>query len=402
MSGTPILCWIVVNSVPYHEARLRAAVDRTGLYPCMIQLAGIDDFQPLQQPRMGRTVRRRILFPDLPWSAINRREMARRLIACLGELNPAIVCINGWSFGGSLAALAWCLSHSVPAIVMSESTAMDEPRFWWKEAIKRRLIGLCSAALVGGTRHRDYLCALGAKPDRIFTAYDVVDNEHFRSGAKAARRCEQQIRGQLGLPARYFMACSRFTRKKNLAGLLHGYALYRRAVGPAAWSLVIVGEGELQEELLALRDRLELGTYVQFPGARSYRDLPTYYGLASAFVHASTAEQWGLVVNEAMASGLPVLVSDRCGCAGDLVEPGVNGFLFDPCDGGALAAGMRDIAANSCDRQAMGRASEEIIGRWSPDQFAENLFRAAEVALAGGRPMPSMSDRALLWMLRAR
>jgi glycosyltransferase involved in cell wall biosynthesis len=402
MTGAPTLCWIVVNSVPYHEARLRAVADRTGLYLCMVQLAGIDDFRPLQQPKALQSFGRCVLFPDRPWSAISGRDMVRRLNACLGELDPALVCINGWSFGGSLAALAWCLSHHVPVIVMSESTAMDEPRLWWKEAIKRRMVGLCSAALVGGGRHRDYLRALGADPDRIFTAYDVVDNEHFRRGAEAARQSEPQIRARLGLPARYFMACSRFTSKKNLAGLLQGYALYRRAAGPAAWSLVIIGEGELRESLLALRDRLELRAHVLFPGSKSYRDLPTYYGLAGAFVHASKAEQWGLVVNEAMASGLPVLVSDRCGCAGDLVEPGVNGFLFDPFEPEALAAVMCDIAADSCDREAMGRAGEAIIARWSPGQFAENLLRAADAALAAARPMPSMTDRVLLWMLRTR
>jgi 1,2-diacylglycerol 3-alpha-glucosyltransferase len=402
MSGAPILCWIVINSVPYHEARLKAAADGAGLRLFMIQLAGEDDFKPLQQAPTAQSFGRRILFPDRSWSAIGGKEMAGRLRSCLNDLNPSLVCINGWSFGGSLAALAWCLSHKVPAIVMSESTAMDEPRRWWKEAIKQRLVGLCSAALVGGTRHREYLRVLGAHPDRIFTAYDVVDNEHFRRGAEEARRLERQTRERLGLPARYFMACSRFTPKKNIAGLLRGYALYRRLAGPGAWSLVIIGEGELRDELLALRGRLGLEAHVQFPGSRSYRDLPAYYGLAAAFVHASTAEQWGLVVNEAMASGLPVLVSDRCGCATDLVEPGVNGFLFDPYDAQALAAVMREVAAEGRDRRAMGRASEAVIARWSPDRFAENLRHAAQTALAAVRPTPSLADRALLWMLRTR
>src|SRR5262249_43481894 len=148
------------------------------------------------------------------------------------------------------------------------------------------------------------------------------------------------------LPAHYFLACSRFTPKKNLAGLLEGYALYRQTAGKAAWSLVIAGEGELKNELLALRDRLRLGDKGQFAGHKSYHELPTYYGLASAFVHASTTEQWGLVVNEAMASGLPVLVSERCGCVGDLVQPGINGFLFDPSSPGAIAEAMEKIAAD--------------------------------------------------------
>jgi glycosyltransferase involved in cell wall biosynthesis len=402
MSDTPVLCWIVINSVPYHEVRLRAAAQRAGLSLCLIELAGLDEFRPLQQPERAPSSGRRILFPDRAWNDVDGRDMARRLATCLSELNPALVCINGWSYGGCVAALTWCLSHRVPAIMMSESTATDGPRHWWKEAIKRRVVGLCSAALVGGTRHRDYLCALGANSDRIFCAYDVVDNEHFREGAQAARRSEPALRRRLGLPERYFMACCRFTPKKNLAGIIQGYALYRRSAAAAAWSLVIVGDGELREELLALRERLNLTEDVQFAGPKSYRDLPAYYGLAGAFVHASKIEQWGLVVNEAMASGLPVLLSDRCGCADDLVQPGVNGYLFDPDDSEGLATVMREISSDRCDRQAMARASEEIIARWSPDRFAENLAQAAKAASIADRPAPSLVDHALLWMLRTR
>ena len=99
----------------------------------------------------------------------------------------------------------------------------------------------------------------------------------------------------------------------------------------------------------------DLAGDVILAGFKQYDELPAYYGLASAFVHASTTEQWGLVVNEAMASGLPVLVSDRCGCAPDLVEDGVNGFTFDPYDVEALAGLMQRVAAMTDERrQAMG------------------------------------------------
>jgi 1,2-diacylglycerol 3-alpha-glucosyltransferase len=402
MSAPPLLCWVLVNSVPYHEARFRAAAENVRLRLRMVQLTEVDAFRILQQGQVKQPFRRYTLFPDTPWDRIDGRVMALRLRACLSEIKPSVICINGWSFGGGIAALSWCLSNKVPAIVISESTAFDEPRRWWKEAIKQRIVGLCSAALVGGSDHGDYMKVLGVPSDRIFTGYDAVDNEHFRAGAEAARRSAGELRARLGLPARYIMACSRFTPKKNLPRLLQAYALYRRAAGPAAWSLVIVGEGDLGDELIALRDRLRLGTHVQFPGAKPYHELPTYYGLAGAFVHASTTEQWGLVINEAMASGLPVLVSNRCGCARDLVAPGINGLLFDPYDIHALAGAMRDITADGCDRQEMGRAGQEIVSRWSPAQFSESLMRAAETALGAAQPTPTIADRFLLWMLRPR
>lgn len=402
MSTAPLLCWIVVNSVPYHDARVRAVTAAGGLRICMVQLTEIDTFRVLQQPRELDGIRRYTLFPDTPFSKIGGREMVRRLWRCLDEIKPAVVCINGWSFGGAIAALGWGVSRRVPAIVMSESTEVDDGRHWWIEAVKRRIIALCSAALVGGTPHRDYIAALGAEAGRIFKGYDAVDNEHFARGATAARQREPESRSALALPTRYFLACSRFSQKKNLIGLLEGFAIYRRLHGADAWSLVIVGNGELRDELEAARDRLGLAGHVLLPGAKRYDELPAYYGLASAFVHASTTEQWGLVVNEAMAAGLPVLVSNRCGCAVDLVEEGRNGYRFDPHDAFSLPAAMHRLATSGPALADMGRASEQIIARWSPENFARNLARAAELAIATTLPRAGVFDRLLLAVLSAR
>jgi glycosyltransferase involved in cell wall biosynthesis len=98
-------------------------------------------------------------------------------------------------------------------------------------------------------------------------------------------------------------------------------------------------------------------------------------------VHASTIEQWGLVVNEAMACGLPVLVSDHCGCAPDLVVPGKNGFTFSPLDIPALSGLFGYLAGKECDLAAMGAASRVLIARWSPATFAANLKSAVGVAM---------------------
>src|SRR5215472_10349345 len=169
------------------------------------------------------------------------------------------------------------------------------------------------------------------------------------------------------------MACSRFEAKKNLPGLLRGYARYREMARGRPWSLVVVGDGELKEKLFALRDRLGLEEHVLFPGVKNYQELPSYYGLATAFIHASTTEQWGLVVNEAMAAGLPVLVSERCGCAPDLVVPGSNGLVFDPHDVSSIANAMVEIANGSYDLRAMGRSSQKIVAQWSLARFAKGL-----------------------------
>jgi glycosyltransferase involved in cell wall biosynthesis len=101
-----------------------------------------------------------------------------------------------------------------------------------------------------------------------------------------------------------------------------------------------------------------------------------------------------------MAAGLPVLVSNRCGCAPDLVEEGRNGFTFDPYDTEQLAGLMLRLSTMSdAERAAMGQASREIISRWTPETFATNLSKAVEVALAAPRPKATLLDKALLWAL---
>jgi glycosyltransferase involved in cell wall biosynthesis len=125
--------------------------------------------------------------------------------------------------------------------------------------------------------------------------------------------------------------------------------------------LVIVGDGELRPALEQLRGELGIDARVHLPGFKQYDELPAYYGLASAFVHASRVEPWGLVVNEAMSAGLPVLVSERCGCAPTLVRDGENGWTFDPADAGDIANGLERVSELSDDeRRRMGAATSDL------------------------------------------
>jgi glycosyltransferase involved in cell wall biosynthesis len=121
------------------------------------------------------------------------------------------------------------------------------------------------------------------------------------------------------------------------------------------------------------------------PGFVQYRDLPVYYALADVFVHASTTEQWGLVVNEAVATGLPIIVSNRCGCVPDLVSEGKNGFTFDPGPAKGLSKLMLDMWRLSKEhREEMGRESRRIIAGFTPADFA----RGAQSAIAAAKAAP--------------
>jgi glycosyltransferase involved in cell wall biosynthesis len=128
---------------------------------------------------------------------------------------------------------------------------------------------------------------------------------------------------------------------------------------------------------------------VFMPGFKQYSEIPAYYALAEAFILPSTTEQWGLVVNEAMASGLPVLVSERAGSAGDLVQSGFNGYTFDPYNVVHLSDLMVRLAIDRDAREAMGTASSDLIKEWSPDVFSKRLLELAAVVTEKPKRKPS-------------
>jgi 1,2-diacylglycerol 3-alpha-glucosyltransferase len=386
---------------PYHRARLAAAAR-------VFDVLGVEEAPETSEydwdeVGTGDAFRRITLLGRGDRPVQPAREIARRTTAVLEREQPVAVVIPGWSDPAALAALRWGLENGVPAVVMSESTSFDEPRRGWKEWIKTRVVRRCAAGLVGGEPHAEYLAALGMPRERIFSGYDAVDNTHFAFGAAAARADGEIARARLLLPERYFLASSRFVPQKNLSGLLTAYTAYRRTVGSGAWKLVLLGDGPLRPALTEQIAALDLATDVLLPGFKQYGELPAYYGLASAFVHASTTEPWGLVVNEAMAAGLPVLVSERCGCVRELVVEGENGWTFPPADPAALTVFFTRTAA--CDASAlaaMGAASQRRIADWSPEAFAANLERAVLTACAQPPHKFGPWDRLLFALLLRR
>ena len=166
---------------------------------------------------------------------------------------------------------------------------------------------------------------------------------------------------------------------------------------------MLLGDGPLKSELRSLISKLSLGDYVRLPGFKQIEELPAYYGLAEVFIHASSTEQWGLVVNEAMAAGLPVLVSERCGCAADLVREGTNGFSFDPHDVTQMADLLKRLADMDPGRRAeLGASSETIIGDWGAERFAAGMDACVRKAHEVGPHATGVFERQLLQVLLAR
>ncbi|NET31569.1 MAG: glycosyltransferase [Cyanothece sp. SIO1E1] len=312
---------------------------------------------------------------------------ARRLPTCLKTLNPDVLAIPGWGYPISRAALRFAKHHRLPAILMSESKWDDTPRTWWKEMVKSLFYTRqFQSALVGGKLHRDYLVRLGFPATSISFGYDIVDNDYFTQQAQSARRHSSAIRQQhKQLPDRpYFIAVTRFIPRKNVLRLIDAFAQYRQAISQEqAWDLVICGSGE---EEANIRDRIHsyhLEPHIHLPGFQSYQAIPYWFGLASAFIHPAVSEQWGLVVNEALAAGLPALVSNRCGCYPELILEGINGFGFDPENVEQLSYLMVKIShLDTVELQQMGAAALNHIQQFSPMTFGQGIVQTIQYACA--------------------
>ena len=309
------------------------------------------------------------LMPHSSWQDAGQFALTRKLWATLTRLDPEAVLVPGYYTLPALAAALWAKLHNRRSILMTESTAADHVRSGWKEFLKGALIrSLFDGAVCGGAAHLRYLKQLGFPEDRVAFSYDVVDNNFFAHEAADLRHQPRPTH----LPEKYFLYVGRLSPEKNIDGLIKAYSNYRDQGGP--WSLVIVGAGPSHKSLHELAHELGHVDDIYFEGMKTYHQLPTYYAYASCFVLPSTREPWGLVVNEAMASGLPVLVSSRCGCAETLVEETRNGYLMNPNDINSMTKSMIQIA--SLDKQqlmAFGNHALTNIGNYSPKTLGEEI-----------------------------
>ncbi|MFK7983842.1 MAG: glycosyltransferase [Saprospiraceae bacterium] len=328
----------------------------------------------------------------------NSKSSKAQLITALDEIAPDVVAIIGYTDRVSRAALSWCRYNQKGAVLMFESQEQDYNRHFLKEWIKSRIVRLYDAAITGGINHANYVHKLGLPRQRIFFKYDTVDNHFWQKNTKITKNKREQLRKHYDLPTRFFLTAARFIPKKNLTGLIAAYAKYVEEKGPDAWRLVIVGDGALGTDLKQQVKQLNLEQLVYFPGYLSSQQMAHFYGLASTFILASSfSEQWGLVVNEAMASGLPVLVSNICGCVPELVIEGETGFSFDAKESKELTKLLCLTSSGQIDLEKMGHTAQQHIQKFAPTSFADELLKAANLAIIHAQKRPKIIWPSLLF-----
>jgi len=306
------------------------------------------------------------------------------LSASLNEFSPDAIICGGYNYIASWQAQLWARRRRVRFVLWSESNTQDaRGRRKPVELLKAHFRERCDGFVVPGKSAFEYLCLLGAPAERIFAAPNAVDNMFFAAQAEEVKRQPAAFRETLGLPPRFILFVGRLVPAKGVFELFEAYAKLesdlRTEVG-----LVFAGDGVSREHLTQLAKRIEPG-WVCFPGFAQREDLAGLYALAEGLVLPTHSDPWGLVVNEAMACGLPIIVSSVAGCAADLVEDGWNGYVVPPRDSEKLSVAINALVRQPELKQRMSARSSERIRNYSPEACADGLAAAAMSAVTGAR-----------------
>jgi len=317
-----------------------------------------------------------ILF-DSNYEETSVLKRTTRLLRVLRSFKPNVVLLPGYNDLAYWFVLVYCKLTKRKVIVVMETNEFDkEKRPLMKEFLKGLFIKTCDAVFACGTASKKYAERLGAKSERIFIVHLTNDTEVMKSSCEHWRTRVFEIKREYRIFKEHnFVYVGRISPEKNLKTLIEAfYELKRSEERSMDWGLVLVGDGPQRKDIEQLVVELGLQKDVVFVGGVPWRDVAKFYAVSDVFVLPSLSEPWGLVVNEAMACGLPVVVSKRAGAYYDLVKDGINGFGFEPTDKYQLVEIMKKFVIGFVDLDMMKKASEEIIRSYIPQNSAREMM----------------------------
>jgi len=320
-------------------------------------------------------------------------------------LNPSVIgrlragrydalIVHGYAHATEWLAFLGAFATRTPLFLRGESTLLGG-RPWWvrtgKGAVLGSLLRRLRGALAIGTLNREFYRAFGVPDERIFSVPYAVDNEHFMAEADRLRPARAALRERIGVPpdVPVVLYAGKLIPRKRPLDLVHAAA---RIAGERPVSVVLVGDGPERGRLEAEIGRGGL-PHARITGFVNQGEISQYYAASDVLVLPSSHEPWGLVLNEAMCFGVPVIASDAVGAAPDLVRPGENGHVYPVGDVDALAQALRAVVGDPARREAMGARSREIVAAYSYDADVRGILdalrstgvRRASAASAGAR-----------------
>ena len=301
-------------------------------------------------------------------SIYKKLQKKRKVSQILNEVKPDVIYLSGWNENTSHYLLFICQIKKIPIVMLSDSRYKDTKRNIFFELIKKILLKGCSSAIVAGEESENYLIKLGFKKSDIFKPYNVVDNNYFFSTHNSKRF------------NKYILCVSRFLKRKNHIKLLNSFETYKKKGGKL--NLVLIGSGSEKENLLKIKQKLSFKENISIENWKNISELKKYYFNAKVFVLLSKTDNWGLVINEAMASGLPCIVSYECGCYVDLIKDKNTGWGVNPEDEDELANIFHEIDKIG-EREFIDKQKNclNIIRDYSLENFSDAVKNSALISI---------------------
>lgn len=356
---------------PYRLPLYRALAERDDLDLEVVFCAAEQPDRPWQLGEALEGVPHRVLR-NIPLRVRPRTsgfvyEINPEIFGVLHDAQPDLLVVGGYAIFAEQAAIGFARARGIPYVLHSESHLL-KPRSAAVRAAKRVLLpGIVSGAAAGlavGSPAARYLAAYGLHPGRIRIFPNTIDVARYRADAESARARAAEIRHTRGLPERYHLYAGRLVEVKGIRDFLQARAL----LGAEALPAIVAGEGPLATEVAAADGVLHVGF-------QQREALVELFALAEATVVPSLSEPWGVVVNESLACGTPVIASDAVGAAEDLVRDGVNGRIYAAGDVRALAEALRLSPPSD--------GSRARIDRWTYEFATEQFIEAVGIALGG-------------------
>lgn len=354
---------------PYHMDRCEAIAQALpgGREVIGIEIVSDGEIYDWAPSGEGQTFRKLTLFPGRRLSQVSMvRQFAALLRACLRTRAKHIFLCDYHLPQTFLAALLLRLCGR-RVIVMQDSKFDDKPRTLWRELGKVLLYAPYNAAFVGGSRSRNYLEFLGVPEGRIVVGYDTVSLQRMMRLAGAAPAPQGMAHAE-----RHFTVIARFVAQKNLELAIDAYAAYRQQRPQDGRELRLCGAGPLEAELRHRVARLGVDG-VRFCGWLDETAVAQMLSSSLALILPSIEEPFGLVVNEAIALGVPVLVAENCGARDVLVRNAVNGYVIEPDNVAGLAHFMAELAGNPAEWRRLAENTKSFRSLADTDAFVAGV-----------------------------
>jgi glycosyltransferase involved in cell wall biosynthesis len=317
----------------------------------------------------------------------SRASSALRMLKVLREERPDYVICYGYTLAPQLTLLLWALVRRIPFALIGDANIYCDKARGIRRILKRiwlRLLTWRAAAILTiGTASQLFWESYGAKAGKIFRVPFAVDNDHFARETEAQRLAAQRNLTRLGIDERVvFISVGRLIERKNIQLLIEALAIVNSAPDGDQAALLIVGAGD---ELRALEDLAGGDPRIIFAGRVTPAELPRWYAMADVMILAAHDEPWGLVTNEAMASGLAIIAHRECGSTVDLVDE-QNGIVLDGFGVEELAMAMRRMIRDEQHLRQRQESSRRKIADWTIEAAAAGVARAVRETCRENRP----------------